>query len=53
MTVFILPKENIFVPNVYIECSCLLLVFVGGEKKEKKKKKLEKRNVKDSQAKNK
>ena len=38
MTVFILPKENIFVPNVYIECSCLLLVFVGGKKKEKKKK---------------
>ena len=46
MTVFILPKENIFVPNVYIECSCLLLVFVGGKKKEKKKKKTGKKKCK-------
>ena len=46
MTVFILPKENIFVPNVYIECSCLLLVFVGGKKKRKKKKKTGKKKCK-------
>ena len=50
MTVFILPKEDIFVPNIKIECTCPLLVFLG-RKKKKKRKKLEKRNVKGSQEK--